>query len=49
MGGMKHEYHDGPKAGEDLKALATTVFRAKKTTAPAKKAAPRKVSGKDKA
>jgi hypothetical protein len=49
---MKHEYHEGPKAGENFKALATAVFQAKKTTAPAKaakKVARRKASGKDKA
>jgi len=49
---MKHEYHEGPQAGENFKALATAVFQAKKTTVPAKaakKAARRKASGKDKA
>ena len=49
---MKHEYHEGPKAGENFKALATAIFQAKKTTVPAKtakKAARRKASGKDKA
>jgi hypothetical protein len=49
---VKHEYHEGPKAGENFKALATAVLQAKKTTAPAKvtkKAVRRKVSGKDKA
>lgn len=49
---MKHEYHKGPKAGENFKALATAVFQAKKTTVqakakPAKKG--RKASGKAKA
>jgi transcriptional/translational regulatory protein YebC/TACO1 len=50
---MKHEYHEGPQAGENFKALATAVFQAKKTTVPAKakpvKKALRKASGKDKA
>jgi len=51
---MKSEYHEGVKAGENFKALATAVFRAKKTTVPpkakpTKKAARRKASGKDKA
>jgi len=49
---MKPEYHEGPKAGENFKALATAVLQAKKTTVPAKaekKSAPRKASGKDKA
>ena len=51
---MKSEYHEGVKAGENFNALATAVFRAKKTTVPpkakpTKKAARRKASGKDKA
>ena len=49
---MKHEYHEGPKAGENFKALAAAVFQAKKTTVPAKAKPvkkPRKASGKDKA
>ena len=49
---MKHEYHEGPKAGENFKALAAAIFQAKKTAVPAKakkKAVRRKVSGKDKA
>ncbi|MGO9338853.1 MAG: hypothetical protein ACLPY1_15250 [Terracidiphilus sp.] len=50
---MKHEYHEGPKAGENFKSLATAVFQAKKTTvlAKAKKKAVRRkaASGKDKA
>jgi hypothetical protein len=51
---VKHEYHEGPKAGENFKALAAVVFQAKKTTVlakakPPKKAARRKSSGKDKA
>ena len=29
---MKHEYHEGPKAGENFKALAAAVFQAKKKT-----------------
>jgi hypothetical protein len=29
---MKHEYHEGPQAGENFKALATAVFQAKKKT-----------------
>jgi hypothetical protein len=33
---MKHEYHEGPKAGENFKPPATAVFHATKTTAPAK-------------
>jgi hypothetical protein len=53
-GKMKHEYHEGPVAGENFKKLAATVFQAKKTTVPAKAkhvktASRRKASGKDKA
>jgi len=40
---MKHEYHEGPKAHDRFKELATAVFRAPKSTAPAKKA-PKKSS-----
>jgi hypothetical protein len=49
---MKHEYHEGPMASENFKALATAVFQAKKITVPAKakkKALRRKTSGKAKA
>jgi hypothetical protein len=51
---MKHEYHEGLKAGENFKKFATAVLQAKKTTVPAKakpakKASHRKASGKDKA
>ena len=49
---MKHEYHEGPKAGENFKALASAVLQAKETTAPAKatkKVVRRKASGKNKA
>ena len=50
-GTMKHEYHEGPRAGENFKALATAVFQAKKTTvlAKVKKKVARKASGTDKA
>jgi hypothetical protein len=54
MGEMKHEYHEGPKAGENFVKLATAVFQAKKTTVRAKsapkkkKATARITSGKDK-
>jgi len=34
MRGMKHEYHEGPKAGENFKKLATAVFRAPKVGNP---------------
>ncbi len=50
---MKHEYHEGPKAGENFMALASAVFQAKKIVVAAKpkpkKVARRKASGKDKA
>jgi hypothetical protein len=51
---MKHEYHEGPQAGENFKKFATAVLQAKKTTGPAKtkpakKAVQRRVSGKAKA
>jgi hypothetical protein len=51
---MKHEYHEGPQAGENFKRFATAVLHAKKTTVlakakPVKKASGRKASGKDKA
>jgi hypothetical protein len=49
---MKHEYHEGPKAGENFSALAAADLQAKNTTAPAeakKEAARRKASGQDKA
>jgi hypothetical protein len=49
---MKHEYHEGPQAGESFKKFATAVLQAKKTTVPAKaakKASRHKASGKNKA
>jgi hypothetical protein len=50
---MKHEYHEGPQAGENFKRFATAVLQAKKPTVPAKekpaKKASRKASGKGKA
>jgi hypothetical protein len=50
---MKHEYHEGPKAGENFRSLAAAVFQAKKTTARPKaklvRKASRKASGQDKA
>jgi hypothetical protein len=48
---MKHEYHEGPKAGENFEKLARAVFQAPKTapkTQP-KKSTSRKKSGKNKA
>jgi hypothetical protein len=46
MGNMKHEYHEGPKAGENFKKLATAVFKAPKVANP--KRQPKPASGSDK-
>jgi hypothetical protein len=46
---MKHEYHEGPKAGENFKKLATAVLQKPKTTASPKKRAKREPAGKNKA
>jgi len=49
---MKHEYHEGPKAGENFEKLARAVFQAPKAANPKKqpKAKPtrRKTHGSDK-
>ena len=45
---MKHEYHEGPKAGENFKKLATAVLQKPKTVV-APKAQPKRKPGKDKA
>jgi hypothetical protein len=34
---MKHEYHEGPKAGENFKKLATVVLQKPKTVMAPKK------------
>jgi hypothetical protein len=34
---MKHEYHEGPKAGENFERLARVVFQAPKVTSSPKK------------
>lgn len=45
----KHEYHEGPKAGENFKKLATAVLQKPKTTvSPKKKTAKVKPAGKNK-
>jgi len=50
---MKHEYHEGPQAGENFKNLARAVFQTPKVEVPKKqpkkKAARKKTIGKDKA
>jgi len=43
---MKHEYHEGPKAGENFKALATLVLQKPKKAGVPKKAAKKKPAGK---
>ena len=48
MATMKHEYHEGAKAGENFKKLATAVLQKPKTTAAPKKQPKAKPSGKDK-
>ena len=49
---MKHEYHEGPKAGENFEKLARAVLQAPKVAFPKKqpKAKPtrRKTHGSDK-
>jgi hypothetical protein len=49
---MKHEYHEGPKAGENFEKLARAVFQAPRVTVPKKqpKAKPKrhKTTGSDK-
>jgi hypothetical protein len=41
---MKHEYHEGPKAGENFKKLATALLQKPKTVvAPKKRARPKSV------
>ena len=47
MGDMKHEYHEGPKAGENFKKLATAVFQTPKVVNPKhqSKAHPQKAAG----
>jgi len=33
---MKHEYHEGPKAGENSEQLARDIFQATKVAVPKK-------------
>jgi hypothetical protein len=46
---MKHEYHEGPKAGENFEQLARAVFQDPKVAVPKKqpkkKATRRKTTG----
>jgi hypothetical protein len=45
---MKHEYHEGPKAGENFKKLATAVLQKPKTTVAPKAQPKGKPRGKNK-
>jgi hypothetical protein len=49
---MKHEYHEGVRAGENFEQLARAVFQKPKVEAskkqPKKKVTPRKKSGSEK-
>jgi hypothetical protein len=45
---VKHEYHEGPKAGENFKKLATAVLQKTKVTAAPKKQPKVKPAGKNK-
>jgi hypothetical protein len=49
---VKHEYHEGPKAGENFEQLARAVFQAPKVAVPKKqpkvKPKRRKTTGSDK-
>jgi hypothetical protein len=49
---MKHEYHEGSKAGENFEQLARAVFKAPKVAVakkqPKKRATRRKTNGSDK-
>ncbi len=50
--GSKHEYHEGPKAGENFEKFARAVFQKPKAAVPKKqpkkKATHRKTNGSDK-
>jgi hypothetical protein len=43
---VKHEYHEGPKAGENFKALATLVLQKPKKAAAPKAKPKQKPAGK---
>jgi hypothetical protein len=43
---MKHEYHEGPKAAENFKRLATAVLQKPKTTAAPKEQPKAQTAGK---
>jgi hypothetical protein len=48
MGNMKHEYHEGLKAGENFKKLATAVFKAPKVASPKRQPKAKSATGSDK-
>jgi hypothetical protein len=43
---MKHEYHEGPKAGENFKRLATALLQKPKIAVAPKKKPKVKTAGK---
>jgi hypothetical protein len=45
---MRHEYHEGPKAGENFKKLATAVLQKPKTSVAPKAQPKSKPAGKNK-
>lgn len=44
---MKHEYHEGPKAGENFQKLAQAVFNAPKVENPKRQPKAKQSKGKD--
>ena len=46
---MKHEYHEGPKAGENFEKLARAVFQAPKVAVLKKQPKAKPTRGNDKA
>jgi hypothetical protein len=45
---MKHEYHEGPKAGENFKKLAAALLQKPRIAAVPKKQPKQKPAGKNK-
>jgi hypothetical protein len=45
---MKHEYHEGPKAGENFKKLATALLQKPRIAVAPKKQPKAKPAGKNK-
>ncbi|MGA2252461.1 hypothetical protein [Terracidiphilus sp.] len=46
---MKHEYHEGHKAGENFQKMARAVLQAPKVSVPKKQPTVKPTRGKDKA